>query len=578
MTIPIAMVVGAVAGIDQRVALDLLLILGCAGVVGVAFGKLRLAPIPGYLIAGLVLGLFIEPSETIGAVTQLATVLLLFTIGMHLDLSWLKRGGSALVIAGVLSTLLSVLILTPAAMLVGMRLPGAIAAGMALSLSSTAVVMRLMQQRRELRQPAGRISLGVLLIQDVLVIGMLALIPTLAAWDSSLEGGAPSEDSSEGISLLALLGRVVGLALLIAGSVVLLPRITQVAAKVSSEVLLVLSAAAGLSAAVATAALGLSPELGAFTAGLVLAGTPVRFQVAGQLAPLRDLFMAVFFTAIGLSVEIGLIAEQWWPVLLGAVGVVAVKAWTIGFAAWVSGSSPSVAGRAGLSLAQAGEFSIIVIVAAFGAGLIDERQNAAMLGTIILTLIVTPTLISRSISFGRLLSQCPMPPWHRAKGGGPGTEGESHDARAVIIGFGPVGRAVAERLESADVPYVIVELNPQTVRTQHRLGRRAVYGDATNIDVLESAGVAESLAVVVSIADDDAMLRACRIIRRLAPETCLVCRAGTASAANLARTLGATEVIVDELATAQTMSHRVLDAFSLEDTETATSATSPDAA
>jgi len=560
-----AMILAAGAEMQLGVALDLLLILGCAGLVGVVFARLRLAPIPGYLVAGLLLGIFIEPSEAIDAVTQLATVLLLFTIGMHLDLATLRYGGLSMIVAGLVSTVLSVATMTPLAMIFGLGAPEAIMIAMAFSLSSTAVVMRLLQQRRELRQPSGRMALGVLLIQDVLVIGMLALVPTLAAWGGAGEAG--EEGASEtGASFLLLLGRVGVLAALIFGSVMLLPRLTAMAARVSSEVLLVLSAAAGLSAAVVTGALGMSPELGAFAAGLVLAGTPVRFQIAGQLAPLRDLFMAVFFTAIGISADVGLIGQQWWVVIPGVGVLLALKTLTIGLGAWVAGSPPATAGRVGVALSQAGEFSIIVLVAGVGAGLVTDRQEAGLLGIVIVSLIVTPALISISTSFGGLLHGLPTAPWWQVRSGKKGASPEAsdedeHAQHVVIAGFGPVGRAVAEWLESADVPYVIVELNPQTVRTQRQLGRRAVYGDATNPEVLESVEVGEASAVVVTIPDDEAMLRACRTIRRMAPETCLVTRAGASSAANLARLLGADQVIVDELASAQAMSQRVVREF-----------------
>lgn len=557
----------AAGAAQSGVVVDLLLILVAAGVAATVFGRLRLAAIPGYLIAGLLISIFYEPSADIDFVSQLAVILLMFSIGLHLDLSSLRSGAVAMLVAGAGSTLLSTLLITVLGVAFGLPFYAAIAVGMAMSLSSTAVVLRVIQQKRLLQRVPGRLCFSVLIVQDLAVVAMLPLIPILAELAAPATETATGEASSWTSLVFGALIRGLGLVVFMVVAIQLLPKLLAFAARVSTEVMLVVAAAVGLSAAVSTAQLGLSPELGAFVAGFVLASTPFRFQLAGQLGPLRDLFMAVFFTAVGLSANLGAMFDAWWIVLVGAVLLLAAKALSISLFAWIVGASGSTAVFAGVSLAQAGEFSLVVIgIAAMASdqtpALLSPEVQAVLIGIVILSLLVTPTLIDlaavRAARFGTL----PLAPWIARSTLREGPElaapadAEPLYPEAVVAGFGPVGRAVAERLEAAEMPYSIIELNAKTVQRQRQLGRRAYYGDATTPEVLESAGVTDAKAVFVTIPDDEAMLRVCRAVKTMAPTAWVTVRADSLAKGLEAKNAGADEVIVEEIASAEAMASK----------------------
>lgn len=324
---------------------------------------------------------------------------------------------------------------------------------------------------------------------------------------------------------------------------------------------MVTAAAMALGFAVATGALGLSPELGAFIAGFLLSATPFRYQLSGQLAPMRDLFMAVFFTAVGLRVDAIGIAPDWWVVLLGSLVVLVLKGLSIGSTAWASGFSPRVSVYAGASLAQSGEFSLIVLGVAASAGIIPDRALSIVIAITVATLIITPSLMQGGRWACARVTQWPLAPWWRRHGDAPEPDQGDVDndrPRVIVAGFGPVGRASVERLERAGALVTILELNTATVRRQQSLGRRAVYGDVANPEVLHSAGIDHADAVVVTVPDLDAVLRAVRAVRRLRPDVHLAVRAGLMAGAIRARELGADHVTVEEVAAAGALADAVL--------------------
>lgn len=558
---------------------DLLVILATAGLVALALRRLHMAVVPGYLIAGAIIGPFAlglvghtEASvESIASISNLAVVLLMFTIGLHLDIGDLRGRILSMSAVGVGSTLAATLLGWPVAMLFGLSGTSALVLAMAISISSTAVVLRLLQQRRELHRVRGRLCFGVLLVQDLVAITMLALVPALGAWASG--DAVPVSDEDAALSgpgaLLAHASLAIGgvAALIVAGKLIL-PRLLSEAAAGSAEsggeVLLVVSSAVALGAAAITTWIGLSPELGAFLAGFLLSATPVRFQIAGQLAPVRDLLMAVFFTTVGLKLPVEQVAHGWWIIVLGVLTLVAIKAAAIGIVTWAAGATGAVAVYVGLALAQGGEFSLVMLDQAEEAGAITETAGAYGIAIVVVSLVATPLLID----FGRNLAgrAAWVPLARSADPAEPAASAESEAepkpapacGRAIIAGFGPVGRAVAVQLEEAGVPYTVVELNPRTVQKQADLGRSIVYGDAANAEVLESAGFMEAEAVILTMPDEEAMLRACRLIRELRPDVFIAARANVLSKGMQAIQFGANHVVVEEVAAAEAMGDQVI--------------------
>lgn len=576
---------GAHAGAGERTLLDALIILATAGVAAVVMRRIRFEVVPAYLIAGAligpnILGLVTDPAS-LNSISNAAIILLMFGIGLHLDLSMLKSGVGTIIAAGVGSTVLSAALLWPVMMLFGIGAPAALAVALALAISSTAVPLRLLSERREIRRPIGRMTSLIAILQDLLSVIILVAIPALARWAGVEPGGAEAAGDAENMStagrILADASlRVGGVAAIIVLGRLVLPRLLREAANIkSNEVMIVLSTATALGAAAATQAIGFSAELGAFMAGLLLSATPFRHQLSGQIGPLRDLFIAVFFTAVGMRIDPGALATGWPLAIFGTLLMLALKGGVIGATCWAVGAPPTTAIAVGLGLAQAGEFSLVLLDVAHGRGVVDTHLLASCTTIVAISLIVTPSLFRLADRLRPRALRIRPAPWISAKQvsrlvekspsheghGAPEGADIDHSAlrmrHVVLAGYGVVGRAVADRLDTMGIKFTIVEYNPATVEKQIAMGRSIVYGDAANLEVLESAGVREADAVILTIPDEDAVLRACQMVRALRPDAFIAARTNFLSKGMLATRMGADHVTVEEIATAEAMAWEV---------------------
>ncbi len=580
---------------SSRFALDLLAVLAAAALVSMFVRRLKLATIPGYLIAGAIIGPaalgLVNDVASIEQIKTLAVIMLMFTIGLHLDIGSLSGGLVHITAVGALSTIGVAVIGWPVAVMLGVPAPAGLAIALAMAMSSTAVVLRLLAEKRETHRMHGRLCVGIAIIQDLLALAALAALPLLARWSGVVNPEHQNDGPVETLGRLALgaTTAIGAIALLIAFGRYLLPRLLREASREpSGEATLVLSSAVALGAAVLTASQGFSPELGAFLAGFMLSATPFRYQLAGQLSPLRDLFMAAFFTAVGLQLDVRTLVSAWPVVLIGLPAIVIIKAGMIGLCTWAAGASTPVAGRTGLSLAQAGEFSIVILGLAFAAKVISSYEQTVAITLVVLSLMITPTLYDLGQRLQPWLAKFPPARWKtgdalREKPVVAGATEHAHvgphaatgdevaaDAaaipvatpprarRAIIAGFGVVGRAVADHLEVHGVPFTVVELNARTVETQEKLGRNVVFGDIGNPAVLERAGIHDADTVFLTIPDDDATTRACQAIRQLAPHAFIAARTTYLSTAFTASAAGADDVTIAEVATAEAMAKRVI--------------------
>ncbi len=566
---------GAHTPTGQAFVTNLLIVLMTAALVAMIAQRLRIAVIPAYLLSGAIvgpgiLGLVSEP-DSLGAIARLAIILLMFGIGLHLDLATLKHNLVKLVGGGIATVLLCVGIGTVTCIAFGYGIAESLVVAMALSLSSTAVVLRLLSDRRELHQPTGRVAVAVLVLQDLAVVAMLAVIPAIAMWrEGQIDPGALTDEGSA-MGMLSRGGlRLAGVAGLIVVGHMALPRLLKEAARAkSTEVLVVLSVAIALAASVAMHMLGFPEELGAFLAGFLLCSTPFRHQLSGQIGPARDLFIAVFFTTIGMTVDPAALAPVWPQVLLATVLCITLKAIGISLGAWLFGISASVSVAVGIGLAQGGEFSIVLLQSAHESGLLSDAWLHSTTAVVVLTLILTPTMLMVGRLAATKLRGLPTAPWTGSTSNDSlEMQDEQTRVRVVIGGFGPVGRAVAEELEKQSIPYSIIEMNQDTVRKQTKLGRRIVFGDIANPDVLESAGLGSADALVLTIPDATSSMLASTVARTLSADLFVAMRAGMSSHANIARGIGVDLVVTDELAAAHEMQRAVLDR--LKDQEIAT--------
>ncbi|MHC4099410.1 MAG: cation:proton antiporter domain-containing protein [Planctomycetota bacterium] len=571
----------AVIGDAQRtVAVDLFLILAVAGVVAIFMQRLRMAIVPAYLIAGALIGpnvpwSILSDQDSLEQVSHLAIVLLLFGIGLEMDISILKRGLGRMILIGVGSCALTILVGLPTAMLFGLSRPAALTLCMAFSLSSTAVVLRILAARRELRRRSGRLSFSILVIQDIIVLGMLAVLPVVARWDGAGgSGGAGLAAPQEHLSWIDFVAdaflMIGGVAALVVVSKTVLPRILRESLRGRRlEVMMLVGLSAALAAALVAQSIGFSLEMGAFLAGFVLSGTPFRHQLSGQIRPLRDIFSALFFTTVGMKVNPALVAEAWWVILCAVAAVIVIKSVVISGVCWSAGALAANAVIVGLSLAQAGEFSLILIGEAADLAIVGAQLEANAIAVVVISLILTPALADLGRRLGRVATSMGHAPWVRSSifGGGPeiDTPPEQDFTHVIIGGYGPVGRRIAQELEQAGISYSVIELNPDTVIEQLRQRRSMVFGDVANLRVLESAGIGHADALILTVPDEEAVLRACSVARRRSPALFIAARTGLLSKSRAATDIGADHVIVDEMAAAEAMVRVIMGHLGLDE-------------
>jgi len=575
---------------DAPMMVNLVIILTAAGLVAILAHRLRLPTIPAYLITGGLigpgmLGLVHNPEE-VHDLGQLAIVLLMFGIGLHMDVSSMRTGMARLLTAAIGTIAVTMLVGWPAAMLLGIPPTAALIVAMALAMSSTAVVMRLLQQRRQTQRMNGRISLAILVVQDLAVVVILMMLPPIGKFAGAhgMLMGVPEEihaASGHSLTYEILIGGVKALGgiafILILGRLVV-PRLLREATRAGSgEVLMVLSVAFALGAAGATTKIGLSPELGAFLGGFILSSTPFRHHLSGQVGTLRDLFMAVFFTVLGMYLDPTILAKHWFVIVAGTALMIVIKAVGIGAGAWAVGATGAVAVKVGVALSQAGEFALVLLAAAKELGLVDDLTMAQITGILVVSLVATPTLMSLSERADRYRLLRRPAPWigsstlidadQRARAlGSAESQGAADTAPAtpppahkhvIVAGYGIVGRAVADRLSISNASVTIVEMNVRTVQKQRELGRTILFGDISDPEVLENAGIHHADALVLTIPDEDAVFRACRVARSLNPTVFIIARTNFLSRALVAIGLGANETVVEEMATAEAMDRLV---------------------
>jgi CPA2 family monovalent cation:H+ antiporter-2 len=472
-----------------------LMTLGAAAMVGL-LQRLNISPILGYIVLGILAGPFQEHifsnHEQINTLAEFGIILLLFFIGLEFHLDELRANLRAFLAGGLMQT--GVTTAAAAAMLrfCGLPFAAALTLGVMLALSSTALVMKAFEDKRQGDSQRARLSLAILLFQDIVAIVSVAVLPLASSAHRSATEIHPA-------ARLALL--LVILPIVFMGSRYLLPRMFQrVAAARTPESFSLLSLGACFSVALAAQAAGASLALGAFLGGLVLCRTPFASQILADLSTLRNLALGFFFITIGMLVDLKYVAAHI-PALLGAlVALVLLKVLITSMALRVLRIPAAVAAGVGLALAQVGEFSFVLGREAEKAHLLDAESYTFVLALAVLSMLITPFLVERSAGFGHWLGRRVEKIAHET----PGTEeptGEVTQVRAIVVGYGPVGRTLSRILKDFGIEPTIVDMNIETVKKLNDGGLKAVFGDAGRREILLAAGVEKASYLLVTLPD-----------------------------------------------------------------------------
>lgn len=527
-----------------------------AGMLLIA-SRLKFPSIVAFLLAGMVAGphglKIVTAVEHVDLLATIGIVLLLFTIGMEFSVRKLIQMKEMFFVAGSIQVFGTTLLGFLAALLFGKSMGQAAFLGCLLALSSTAIVMKSLEQRREAEAPHGKLILGISIFQDVISIPMLLMIPLFA-------GGVVSVDSSffyallKGISILVLI-------FLLADHVI--PRLMYRIARTKNRELFLLSIfAICFSVAWVTTQAGLPLSLGAFLAGLTVSESEYRHQAIGDILPFQDIFTCFFFVSIGMLLDINFVVNQ--PFLIAGLtaGVLFFKA-TIATLAGVAVKMPiRSAAMGGIFLSQVGEFSFILARTGISEGLFSPYLYQLFLAVSLFSMAISPYLIDASAKITRLLQKLPLPDWlmfgippkHQAEK----LELKSH---VVILGFGVSGRNLARSCKLASIPYVILEMNAETVKKEKEKGEPIFFGDASHETVLHMVHIEEAKVVVIAINDPTAARRITESVRKANPRCFIVVRTRYLQDSEVLTHLGANEVIADEFETSVEIFTRVLNRY-----------------
>ncbi|WP_119677685.1 monovalent cation:proton antiporter-2 (CPA2) family protein [Indioceanicola profundi] len=487
-----------------------LLFLAAAVIVVLLLHRIRVSPVLGYLLAGLLIGpsglKLVGQVEEVRAVAELGVVFLLFVIGLELSVERLKALKRWVFGLGTAQVLVTSTAIGLVAWGWGNSVEVAVVLGSCLALSSTAVVIQLLVERGEVASPTGRLSFAVLLFQDLAVVPILVLVSILAS-----PGDQPIP-VVVGLSLLKAAVAVV--AILVIGRYTLGPLLRRVAATRSTDLFTACALMIVLGTGWATNLGGLSAALGAFLAGLVLAGTEFRHQVESDIQPFKGLLLGLFFLAVGMGIDVGLIVHQLGLVVLSVVGLILLKALIAAGLAVAFGAPRDVAIRSGLLLGEGGEFAFVVIGTALASGLLPQETAQFMFAVVGLSIVATPFLPALADAVVKRA----VPPRPELPVGAEPIDQDGLSGHVIIAGFGRVGQTVAKLFTEQQVPYVAVDLGPDLVRRMREQDLPVHYGDGSRPEILKQLGADRAVAVVVTLDTPSAAGRTVDTIRHHWPD------------------------------------------------------------
>lgn len=522
---------------------DIVVLLAVAVLSVVAFRRLHLPPILAYLLVGVFVGPhgldWLGNGEDTRLLAEMGIVFLLFSVGLEFSLPQLMSMKREVLGVGGAQVLVTAVAAALVAWLVGVPVKGAVIIGGVIAMSSTAVVIKQLREQLELNSRHGRLSVGILLFQDLAVIPFLIIIPTLA-------GGA--DHSLPLVVLTSLVKGALVLAVMLAvGHWALRPLFQGIISFHSSELFTLTVLLFSLSAAWVTHLFGLSLMLGAFLAGMMLGETAFRHQVEADIRPFRDVLLGLFFITVGMLLDIHTLPQIIHWVLLIVAALIVFKTLSIMALCMKGGAEQGVALRTGLVLSQGGEFGFALLALALKDSLLTPFTVQIVLAAVIISMALSPLVIRFN---GRLAKYWLTTSYGVAR------EEAMHDIEAsaqdldkhiLICGYGRIGQNVSRFVERAGFKYIALDLDPVRVQEAHAAGQHAFYGDSTHLDLLISAGLSRARVLVISFADTPATFKILEQVRKVRPEIPILVRTGDDGELERLQAAGATEVIPETL-------------------------------
>jgi CPA2 family monovalent cation:H+ antiporter-2 len=532
---------------------DALVILGAAGIVIPLFARFRITPVIGFILVGLLVGPYglggmvyehewlfyitITDPERLEPFAELGIILLLFTIGLELSFNRLWAMRKLVFGLGALELLVISTLLAAFLSMMGQYWTGAIGLGLALALSSTALVLPMTGTQT----PVGRAALSMLLFEDIAIVPIIFMLGAMAPYAQA--------DGLNGLFDTVWQGLLVVIAMMVIGRFALPRLFAQAARTKSPEVFLGATLLVVIGASLATALVGLSPIVGALLAGLLIAETEYHAEVAGIMEPFKGLALGVFLLTVGMGIDVRTIWENLGSIALAVVGVLTLKAIVTGVLLRLMGARRSTATETGILMASPSETTLIVLAAATSALLIQPGTAQFWQIVTAIGLTITPLLARLGQVVARRVE--PQPKFE-------GFSDEGEEPRVIILGFGRVGRLVAEMLTRHNQPYLAVDSDADLIERCKRDGYKAVFGNAARSDVLERLGVARAPAVILTMDEPILAQRITRKLRAAYPDLPIVARARDSIHAAELYKAGASTAVPETLESSLQLSEAVL--------------------
>ena len=518
-----------------------LLLLGASVLAVIAFRRLNMPPLLGYLLVGTAIGPhalnLMEDSAGASHLAEFGVVFLMFSIGLEFSLTKLYAMKRIVFGLGALQVVVTLLLSALICMLFDMRWQGGVALGGVLAMSSTAVLTKLLTERLELDSKHGREVMGVLLFQDLAVVPLLILIPSF---------GQSPERMAVTMALAVLKAVVILSLVLYLGQRLMRKWFFIVARGKSAELFMLNVLLITLGLAYLTEIAGLSLALGAFVAGMLISETEYRYQVEEDIKPFRDVLMGLFFVTIGMLLDMHLVLANFLLVLAVLAAMLLLKFAVAGGLSRLLGTAPGTAIRTGLWLCAGGEFGFVLLAEIKPLGLVPSFVSQAVLAALVLSMLIAPLIVHYSdriaLRFARsewLLRSMELTNIFAQSMG--------NEKHAIICGFGRSGQTLARFMAQEEVSYVALDLDPERVREAGAAGENVVFGDATRREALVAAGVTRASVLIVTFADARAAERILHLVHELKPDLPVVVRTYDDSDMERLRSAGAAEVVPESL-------------------------------
>ncbi|MEE8194454.1 MAG: cation:proton antiporter [Dehalococcoidales bacterium] len=544
---------------EWGLGLDLIIVLATAIAGGMLARWLKLPIILGYLAGGIAIGPFglglVQDLPTINALATIGVILLLFTLGLELSLSELKRIGRVAVWGGSAQILLTAGVGFALGKLLGWETTEAIFFGFLIALSSTMIVLKTLMERGELDSTHGRVMIGILLVQDLSLVPLMIILPAMGGEGAELW-------SSLGIAALkATLFIGVMLVLGLWGLPLLLGR---VAGRRSRELFLLTVVTLSLGAAFGAYFLGLSAAVGAFIAGLLIGQSIFARQAVADIVPLRDVFGALFFVSLGMLADLNFVANNLAVIALVVTVIIAAKFVICSIIPWVFGYNAKASLFTGMGLIQIGEFSFVLAGMGMTAGIISQNIYSLTLASAIITMGLTPFALNLASVLYRRLSQRKKSGWLVASRLDPGLPGKQQlSGHAVICGHGRVGNTLTKVLEQRNLSFLVIDIDPQVISRLRSRGIPCIYGDASNPEILAHTGLTRARLLICTFPSFMDVELTVRNALKINPKLDIVARVHRDADAELMKGIGVSELVRPEFEASLEITRHTLHRFGL---------------